>query len=61
MSQEQPSLSLAQAHKHYLSYLALAWAGREAEGLPSLQAVDEAAHTSCGVRSGTQRRPVRAR
>jgi hypothetical protein len=44
MAQKQPALSLAQAHQHYLNYLALARAGREAEGLPSLQAAGEAAH-----------------
>ena len=44
MAQKQPQLTLAQAHQHYLNYIALARAGRDADGMASLALAGEAAH-----------------
>jgi prolyl 4-hydroxylase len=44
MAQKQPQLTMAQAHQHYLNYLALAREGREADGMASLMLAGDAAH-----------------
>src|SRR3569832_2181660 len=44
MAQKQPQISLAEAHQHYLNYVSLTRAGREAEGMASLTLAGEAQH-----------------
>ncbi|MBI1213541.1 MAG: hypothetical protein GC190_18940 [Alphaproteobacteria bacterium] len=44
MAQAKPNLTLAEAHQHYMNYIALARAGREAEGMASLTLAGEASH-----------------
>ena len=44
MVQKQPQLTMAQAHQHYLHYVTLARARREADGMASLKIAGDAAH-----------------